>query len=162
MLKCLGAWVLWVLGHASALGHLGTWHLALCGAESKGDTYELGTEATTSVGVAHMEPCLKQLKGQAKGHPACTHRSGPLPASLASATCPLLRGTLESAGASCALTGTRGTGWNTARNAKAWGRAKGEGALEYGSSACSRTVRSFGRQHAACSGRAPRGASATR
>ena len=31
-------------------------------------------------------------RGQAKGHPACTCRSGPLPASLASATRPLLRG----------------------------------------------------------------------
>ena len=65
-----------------------------------------------------MEPCFTQLRGQAKSHPACTHRSGPLPASLASATCPLLRGTLESAGASCALTGTRGTGWSAAKHAR--------------------------------------------
>ena len=59
-----------------------------------------------------MERYLKQLSGQDRVILACTHRSGPLPASLASATCPLLRGTLEGAGASCALTGTRGTGWS--------------------------------------------------
>lgn len=48
------------------------------------------------------------------------NRSGPLPASLASATCPLLRGTLEGAGASCGLTGTRGTGWSAAKHKRGW------------------------------------------
>ena len=82
-----------------------------------------------------MEPCFTQLRGQAKSHPACTHRSGPLPASLASATCPLLRGTLESAGASCALTGTRGTGWSAAKHARERTCA--------GSSACSPHAREY-------------------
>ena len=52
---------------------------------------ERGREARASVRVTHME----LDRGQAKGHPACTCRSGPLPASLASATRPLLRGTAD-------------------------------------------------------------------
>ena len=123
-LRCVGTWVLWrcfgCLGAWMRLGALGgrdvPWHMT----RSRGQehTYEQDRRARASVRVAHMEPCFTQLRGQAKSHPACTHRSGPLPASLASATCPLLRGTLESAGASCALTGTRGTGWSAAKHAR--------------------------------------------
>ena len=90
-----------------------------------------------------------------RGHPVCTLHSGLLPASLASAACcPLLRGTLEGAGASCALTGTRETGWSAARSAKA--RGLGERVpLECGLSACCTTrARSIGQQHDTCSGRA--------
>ena len=85
------------------------------GAEGKCDTYEQDGEARASVRVAHMAPYFMQLRGQAKG----THCSGPLPASLASATCPLLRGTPEGSGASCALTGTRGTGCGAAEEVEA-------------------------------------------
>ena len=98
--------------------HLGTRR----GAEGKGDTYEQDREAGhTCQGRSHgTVPQAVQWTGQ--GVILCTLRSGLLPASLASAACcPLLRGTLEGAGASCALTGTRETGWSAARSAKARG-----------------------------------------
>lgn len=112
--------------------HLGTRR----GAEGKGDTYEQDREAGhTCQGRSHGT-VPQAVQGTGQGVILCTLRSGLLPASLASAACcPLLRGTLEGAGASCALTGTRETGWSAARSAKA--RGFGERVpLEYGSSAC--------------------------